>query len=154
MGSNLLSDADLDGRCGSTCGADEPSDGPADGRLDVPGDGEGCEDDAPVSVDRLSFVAVDRSGSQIALGRRNDFSRSDLRGTRVGESRAGNALVVEVYGLLALVAAASVHEAWPSEPAPENGIDIALAVHLVRLACKGAYNVGILFSRDTDLVPR
>ncbi|WP_084010757.1 NYN domain-containing protein [Pseudofrankia sp. DC12] len=44
-------------------------------------------------------------------------------------------------------------KAWPAEPAQEKGIDVALAVDLVRLACEGAYDVGVLFSRDTDLVP-
>jgi hypothetical protein len=44
-------------------------------------------------------------------------------------------------------------KAWPSEPAQEKGIDVALAVDFVRLACEGAYDVGILFSRDTDLIP-
>ncbi len=42
---------------------------------------------------------------------------------------------------------------WPAEPAQEKGIDVALAVDFVRLACENAYDVGILFSRDTDLVP-
>ncbi|WP_322748835.1 MULTISPECIES: NYN domain-containing protein [unclassified Frankia] len=42
---------------------------------------------------------------------------------------------------------------WPVGAAQEKGIDVALAVDFVRLACEGAYDVGILFSRDTDLVP-
>jgi len=44
-------------------------------------------------------------------------------------------------------------KAWPAEPAQEKGIDVALAVDFVRLACESAYDVGVLFSRDTDLVP-
>ncbi|MCK9895968.1 NYN domain-containing protein [Frankia sp. AgB32] len=44
-------------------------------------------------------------------------------------------------------------KSWPVEPAQEKGIDVALAVDFVRLACENAYDVGILFSRDTDLVP-
>jgi uncharacterized LabA/DUF88 family protein len=44
-------------------------------------------------------------------------------------------------------------KAWPVEPAQEKGIDVALAVDFVRLACESAYDVGVLFSRDTDLVP-
>jgi len=44
-------------------------------------------------------------------------------------------------------------KAWPAEPAQEKGIDVALAVDFVRLACEDAYDVGVLFSRDTDLVP-
>ncbi|WP_243408051.1 NYN domain-containing protein [Frankia canadensis] len=38
-------------------------------------------------------------------------------------------------------------KAWPAEPAQEKGIDVALAVDLVRLACEGGT------CRDTDLVP-
>ncbi|WP_241842278.1 NYN domain-containing protein [Pseudofrankia sp. BMG5.36] len=37
-------------------------------------------------------------------------------------------------------------KAWPAEPAQEKGIDVALAVDFVRLACEGAYDVGVLFS--------
>ncbi|CAO5157577.1 conserved hypothetical protein [Frankia sp. AiPs1] len=44
-------------------------------------------------------------------------------------------------------------KAWPAEPAQEKGIDVALAVDFVRLACEDAYDIGVLFSRDTDLVP-
>ncbi|WP_349308076.1 MULTISPECIES: NYN domain-containing protein [unclassified Pseudofrankia] len=41
-----------------------------------------------------------------------------------------------------------------SPPTPqEKGIDVALAVDFVRLACTDAYDVGILFSRDSDLIP-
>lgn len=39
------------------------------------------------------------------------------------------------------------------EPPREKGIDVALAVDVVRLAIEGAYEVGIVFSRDTDLLP-
>nr|WP_241251195.1 NYN domain-containing protein [Candidatus Protofrankia californiensis] len=42
---------------------------------------------------------------------------------------------------------------WPVTPAQEKGIDVALAVDFVRLACEGAFDIGVLFSRDTDLIP-
>lgn len=42
---------------------------------------------------------------------------------------------------------------WPAEPAREKGVDVALAVDLVRLAVKGAYDVAVVMSTDTDLVP-
>ena len=42
---------------------------------------------------------------------------------------------------------------WPSSPAQEKGIDVALAVDFVTMALGGAYEVGILFSTDTDLLP-
>ena len=42
---------------------------------------------------------------------------------------------------------------WPRLPAQEKGIDVALAVDFVMMAARGEYDVGILFSSDTDLVP-
>lgn len=42
---------------------------------------------------------------------------------------------------------------WPDEPAQEKGIDVALAVDFVRLAFGRHYDLGILVSRDTDLMP-
>lgn len=42
---------------------------------------------------------------------------------------------------------------WPNVRSQEKGVDVALAIDYVRLALEGAYDVGILVSRDTDLVP-
>lgn len=42
---------------------------------------------------------------------------------------------------------------WPQSKPMEKGIDVALAVDLVRLAHQGAYDVAVVFSRDTDLMP-
>lgn len=42
---------------------------------------------------------------------------------------------------------------WPDQPAQEKGVDVALAVDFVRLALQQKYDVGILFSADTDLLP-
>lgn len=42
---------------------------------------------------------------------------------------------------------------WPARRAEEKGIDVALAVDFVLLCARGEYDVGILFSSDTDLVP-
>ncbi len=42
---------------------------------------------------------------------------------------------------------------WPSDPAQEKGIDVALAIDFVRLAITGAYDVGVMMSTDTDLLP-
>jgi uncharacterized LabA/DUF88 family protein len=43
--------------------------------------------------------------------------------------------------------------AWPAERPQEKGVDVALAVDFVMLAVTRAYDVGILVSTDTDLVP-
>jgi uncharacterized LabA/DUF88 family protein len=42
---------------------------------------------------------------------------------------------------------------WPVEPPRQKGVDVWLAVHFLAMAIRGEYDVGIMFSRDTDLVP-
>lgn len=42
---------------------------------------------------------------------------------------------------------------WPTMPATEKGIDVALAIDLVRLAMTKAYDAAVLVSSDTDLMP-
>jgi uncharacterized LabA/DUF88 family protein len=42
---------------------------------------------------------------------------------------------------------------WPAVPPLEKGTDVSLAIDFVRLAIEHKYDVGIIFSRDTDLLP-
>ena len=42
---------------------------------------------------------------------------------------------------------------WPAERAQEKGIDTALAIDYVTMAVDGAYDVGVIMSTDTDLLP-
>ena len=42
---------------------------------------------------------------------------------------------------------------WPTHPAQEKGIDTALAIDFVTMAVDGLYDVGVILSTDTDLVP-
>jgi hypothetical protein len=42
---------------------------------------------------------------------------------------------------------------WPKVPAEEKGIDVSLAVDFVTMAVDGRFDVGIVFSTDTDLCP-
>ena len=42
---------------------------------------------------------------------------------------------------------------WPSTPAEEKGIDVALAVDFVMMAVRNEYDVGVIMSTDTDLKP-
>lgn len=43
---------------------------------------------------------------------------------------------------------------WPTEPAMEKGIDVALAVDVLRLAVvECSYDVAVVFSADSDLLP-
>ena len=43
--------------------------------------------------------------------------------------------------------------AWTRQPPQEKGNVDALAIDFVRLAIAGAYNVGVMMSTDTDLLP-
>jgi uncharacterized LabA/DUF88 family protein len=42
---------------------------------------------------------------------------------------------------------------YPSVPATEKGIDVAIAVDMIRLAMAGTMDAAILFSSDKDLLP-
>ena len=42
---------------------------------------------------------------------------------------------------------------WPAQKAEEKGIDTALAVDFVAMAVDGAYEIGVIMSTDTDLLP-
>ena len=42
---------------------------------------------------------------------------------------------------------------WPEHPPREKGLDVALAIALVESAMLNEYDVAIVFSGDTDLIP-
>ena len=42
---------------------------------------------------------------------------------------------------------------FPANPPKEKGVDVALSIDFVALAIDGAYDVGIIASTDTDMVP-
>lgn len=42
---------------------------------------------------------------------------------------------------------------WPNLKPEEKGVDVALAIDVVRLAIEGEYDIGIVCSSDTDLRP-
>ena len=42
---------------------------------------------------------------------------------------------------------------WPNEPAQEKGVDVALAIDFVAHAIDGRYDVGVIMSTDTDILP-
>jgi hypothetical protein len=45
------------------------------------------------------------------------------------------------------------YRGWPEHPPREKGVDVALAVDLIESALLGEYDVGVVFSGDTDLLP-
>jgi DNA-binding transcriptional regulator YhcF (GntR family)/uncharacterized LabA/DUF88 family protein len=42
---------------------------------------------------------------------------------------------------------------WPTTPATEKGIDVAIAVDMIRMAMAKDYDAAVLMSADTDLLP-
>lgn len=44
-------------------------------------------------------------------------------------------------------------KSWPADAPQEKGVDVALGIDFVRLAVRGQFDVAVLFSTDTDLVP-
>lgn len=42
---------------------------------------------------------------------------------------------------------------WPHDPAQEKGVDIALAIDFVTMAIHQEYDIGVIMSTDTDLLP-
>ena len=45
------------------------------------------------------------------------------------------------------------YRGWPDSPPQEKGVDVALAVDLIESALLGQYDVAVVFSGDTDLIP-
>lgn len=45
------------------------------------------------------------------------------------------------------------YRGWPEHPPREKGVDVALAIALVESAMLNEYDVAIVFSGDTDLIP-
>ena len=42
---------------------------------------------------------------------------------------------------------------WPEHPPREKGIDVALAIDLVHTALRGEYDVAVVLTSDTDILP-
>ncbi|MBA4179784.1 MAG: hypothetical protein C0506_04275 [Anaerolinea sp.] len=61
--------------------------------------------------------------------------------------------VWERAGAVVIPRALRYPPAWPAEPPREKGIDVQLAIDYVAWAVDGRYDVGVIFSTDTDLRP-
>ena len=46
-----------------------------------------------------------------------------------------------------------ISQGWPGERAQEKGIDTALAIEFVTMAVDALYDIGVIMSTDTDLLP-
>ena len=93
---------------------------------------------------RLAGVLVCRGLSDSE--RQPMANAANLRQTEIHEERGGGLVAVFTRPL-------RYPRGWPSVPAEEKGIDVALAVDFVTMASSGAYEVGVLMSTDTDLLP-
>ena len=76
----------------------------------------------------------------------NKDQRTHAAHMRQSNRRATNGATVITHGL-------RYPQNWPIDPAQEKGIDVAFAIDFVRLAITGAYDVGVMMSIDTDLLP-
>ncbi|MGW5154507.1 NYN domain-containing protein [Nonomuraea wenchangensis] len=45
------------------------------------------------------------------------------------------------------------YRGWPEERPREKGVDVALAISLVKTALRAEYDVAVVFTSDTDLLP-
>jgi uncharacterized LabA/DUF88 family protein len=126
---------------------------------------------------REAFGLHDRSGrcgqvdplklAELVVARRPEESR--LAGVRVYRGRPHPQRQPQAYG--ANMRQSDAHEdrghglvkvitrplrypaGWPKDAAQEKGVDVALAVDFVRMAVQGDYDIGVLMSTDTDLIP-
>lgn len=79
-------------------------------------------------------------------GRQPEAYGASLR-QREAHLRAGRGLVVFRQRVLRYPAD------WPASKPEEKGVDVELAVDFVTMAANGAYDIGVIASVDTDLVP-
>lgn len=59
----------------------------------------------------------------------------------------------ERAGITVVARALRYPPAWPAEPPREKGIDVQIAIDFVAAAVDGRYDIGVIFSTDTDLRP-
>lgn len=59
----------------------------------------------------------------------------------------------EANGVTVVPRALRYPQDWPQEKPQEKGIDVTLSIDFISLALDNAFDVGVLFSSDTDLVP-
>lgn len=114
---------------------------PQDGQIDPRKLGELITRDSP----------FERELVQVRVYRGEPDSTKDPKGygacSRQVEAWRRDPLVVPVTRTL------SYPWDWPKSKPREKGIDVALAVDFVVMAIRGAYDVGIIMSTDTDLKP-
>lgn len=107
---------------------------------------------------RLSELLVARhpeasrlAGVRVYRGRPDSSRQSQAYGANMRQS---DAQVQRGHGLVEVITRTLRYPSdWPQTPAQEKGIDVALAVDFVTMAVRSAYDIGVLMSTDTDLVP-
>ncbi len=120
----------------------------------APVDSAACGQIDPLKLGRLLADRVPRgrlAGVRVYRGRpsqrRDARSYSAFQRQTLAQFRRG-------AGLVSIVARDLRYPRdWPRGQAQEKGIDVALAVDFVLMCARREYDIGILFSSDTDLVP-
>ena len=94
--------------------------------------------------------AEDRTltGVRVYSGRPNPSKDSKTYGAHRRQVAAW-----EKQGVTVKTRALKYHYDWPKSKASEKGVDVALAVDLVVMAVEGEYDIGVVASTDTDLLP-
>ncbi len=59
----------------------------------------------------------------------------------------------EIHGSLSWYRPLRYPPTWPNEPAREKGVDVKVAIEMVRLSDSGTVDVVVVASHDTDLEP-
>ena len=118
------------------------------------GDPAACGQIDPLELGRLLANRVPRGGlAGVRVYRGRPSQRRDARSYSAFQ-RQTLAQIRRGSGLVSVVARDLRYpSAWPASQAQAKGIDVALAVDFVLMCARREYDVGILFSSDTDLVP-
>jgi uncharacterized LabA/DUF88 family protein len=101
--------------------------------------------------------------ARVLVARGPEFEAWELHEVRVylgrpapdrdGRSAAAHDRQTQVWRDDGVVVRARALQYLPAQRPRQKGVDVELAVDVVRLAVQGAYEVGIIASTDTDLVP-
>jgi hypothetical protein len=120
----------------------------------APTDPAACGQIDPLRLGRLLAGRVPRGLlTDVRVYRGRPSQRRDGRSSAAFQ-RQTQAQVRRGGGLVSVVARDLRYPPqWPASQAQEKGIDVALAVDFVLMCARREYDVGILFSGDSDLVP-
>jgi hypothetical protein len=103
----------------------------------------------PIALARVLTQAADRELEQARIYTGVPTARRDRKGNAITQRRIA-AWINDSPGLIQVFPRPL---SYPPPEGREKGVDVELAIDLVRLALDDAYDVAVLASADTDLVP-